>query len=143
VLANDRVDLALAIDLPGAHLGQRSLPPVVARRILGEGRLLGLSVHGAEEAREGRGDVLDFLILGTIFSTPSHPGEKPGGVGRIREVQVVTTLPLIAIGGITPEGVGEVMAAGAHGVAVRGGVWDAADPMDATGGYLLELEEER
>ena len=138
-LANDRVDLALALGLSGAHLGQRSLPPEVARKILGPHQLLGLSVHGGEEAREGLSGAVDFLLAGTIFPSASHPEGAPGGVARIREIQGVTQVPLLAIGGITPEKVGEVLAAGAHGVAVRGGIWDAGDPTAATRVYLDEL----
>jgi thiamine-phosphate pyrophosphorylase len=138
-LANDRVDLALALDLSGAHLGQRSLPPEMARDVLGPHRLLGLSVHGAEEAREGLGGAVDFLLAGTIFPSASHPEGVPGGVARIREIQRITPVPLLAIGGITPEKVGEILAVGAHGVAVRGGIWDAEDPILATRVYLNEL----
>jgi len=143
LLANDRVDLALALNLSGAHLGQRSLPPDVARRILGPRRILGLSVHGVDEAEEGMGGRVDFLLAGTIFSSPSHPEGTPGGTGRIRELRAVSPLPLLAIGGITQERVGEVLAAGAHGVAVRGGVWNAGDPTDATRVYLREVEKGR
>jgi len=149
-LAHDRVDLDLDLALSGAHLGQRSLPPEVARDVLGPHRLLGLSVHGAEEAGEGLNGAVDFLLAGTIFPSASHPGGvpgggpggAPGGVARIREIQGVTHLPLLAIGGITPKKVGEVLAAGAHGVAVRGGIWDAGDPTAATRVYLYELGKE-
>ena len=175
LLVNDRVDLALALQLPGAHLGQRSLPPEVAREILGPGCLLGLSVHSAEEAEEGvgrgageghgrtagegagqaakgeaartaeggAGGAVDFLLVGTVFSSPSHPEGVPGGVGRIREVLRVCSLPLLSIGGISHARVGEVMASGAHGVAVRGGIWDAMDPWAAIEVYLEELVKGR
>ena len=143
LLVNDRLDLALALRLPGAHLGQRSLPPEVAREILGPGCLLGLSVHSAKEADDGAGGMVDFLLVGTVFSSSSHPEGVPGGVGRIREVLGVSSLPLLAIGGITPSDVGRVMASGAHGVAVRGGIWDAVDPRAATEVYLEELVKGR
>ena len=142
LLANDRVDLTLALDLPGAHLGQRSLPPDAARRILGPHRLLGLSVHGRTEAREGLGGAVDFLLVGTIFASSSHPRIVPGGVGRIREVGEVTGAPLLGIGGVAPEKVGELLDAGAHGVAVRSGIWDARDPTAATRVYLKALGKE-
>jgi len=140
-LANDRVDLALALGLSGAHLGQRSLPPEAARRILGPHRLLGLSVHGAGEAGGASRGNVDFLLAGAIFPSSSHPGNVPGGVARIREIRGVSRLPLLAIGGITPERVPEVLTAGAHGVAVRGGIWDSPDPSAATRVYLEELEK--
>ncbi len=141
LLANDRVDLALVLGLSGAHLGQRSLPPEVARKILGPHRLLGLSVHGPAEAVQGLTGSVDFLLAGTIYPSASHPEGVPGGVARIREIRGMSMVPLVAIGGITRDRVGEVLAAGAHGVAVRGGIWDAGDPTAATRVYLEELEK--
>jgi thiamine-phosphate pyrophosphorylase len=140
LLVNDRVDLALALDLQGAHLGQRSLPPESARGLLGEGRTLGLSVHGLEDVGHLHEGTLDFLIVGTLFATASHPGRTPAGTERIRELTHATKLPLVGIGGITPGRVGKVLSAGAFGVAVRGGIWDAEDPTTATRGYLKVLE---
>ena len=140
LLVNDRVDLALALDLPGVHLGQRSLAPETARGLLDEGQTLGLSVHGLRDVCHWEEGTLDYLMVGTLFATTSHPGRTPAGTDRVREVTLVTSLPLVGIGGITPERVGEVLAAGAFGVAVRGGIWDAEDPTTATRGYLKELE---
>jgi thiamine-phosphate pyrophosphorylase len=140
LLVNDRLDVVLALDLPGGHLGQRSLLPGQARRILGPHRILGLSVHNrveAEGAREGR---IDFLVVGTLFATPSHPKAVPGGEGRLKEIGSAAKLPLVGIGGIRPDRVKEVMSAGAHGVAVRGGVWEASDPAEAVRVYLQQLE---
>jgi thiamine-phosphate diphosphorylase len=112
----------------------------VARGLLGDRGTLGLSVHGSQDVVGLEEGSLDFLIVGTIFSTASHPGRPPGGTGRLEEVSGVTGLPLVAIGGITPQRVREVLSAGAFGVAVRGGIWDAEDPIAATRGYLMELE---
>jgi len=136
LLVNDRLDVALTLDLPGAHLGQRSLSPRDARALLGPHRLLGLSAHSRQEARLGEDGLVDFLLVGTIFPTPSHRESIPGGVDRIAEVGAVTHRPLLAIGGVTPERVPEVMAAGAHGVAVRGGVWETMDPAASVRVYL-------
>lgn len=142
LFVNDRLDVALALDLPGVHLGQRSLPCDVARGLLGQNGLLGVSVHGEREAKEV-GEVADYLLVGTLFATPSHPGGVPGGVRRIREVRGVTRLPLLGIGGITPDRIAEVVAAGAHGVAVRGGIWDSPDPGLAVGVFLRGIEDEK
>jgi thiamine-phosphate diphosphorylase len=141
VFLNDRVDVALAADLPGAHLGQRSIPPEMARKLLGAEKLLGLSVHGVEEVVEGGNEAVDFFLVGTIFDSPSHPGGRPGGVARIEEVRGRTDLPLLAIGGMTPDRVGLVLSAGAQGVAVRGGIWDSEDPAGATRAFLAELQK--
>jgi len=139
-LVNDRLDVVLALDLPGAHLSQRSLPPGVARDLLGPERVLGLSVHSKEEGEVGREGSVDFFLVGTLFDTPSHPGRAPGGVGRLSEIATTDPPPMIGIGGITPERVDEVLKAGALGVAVRGGVWNASDPAEAVGVYLGELD---
>jgi thiamine-phosphate diphosphorylase len=139
LLVNDRLDVVLALDLLGAHLSQRSLPPGVARELVGSVRVLGLSVHSRKEGEEGREGRMDFFLVGTLFDTPSHPGRVPGGVGRLSEVAATDPPPMIGIGGITPERVHEVMEAGAHGVAVRGGIWNLPDPAEAVGVYLEEL----
>jgi thiamine-phosphate diphosphorylase len=148
VLANDRLDLALAADLPGVHLGQRSIPPEVARNLLGSEKVLGLSVHSVEEAVAGGGEVavrdgnaVDYFLVGTIFSSPSHPGGATGGVALIEEVRGRTDVPLLAIGGMTPERVTAVLSAGARGLAVRGGIWNSEDPAEATRAFLAELEK--
>jgi len=140
LVVNDRVDLVLALDLSGAHLGQRSIPPVVARQLLGPQRLLGLSVHGAEEGKEGLEGEVDFFLAGTVFPSPSHPHGISGGLARIREVKNVTQGPVLAIGGVTQERVQEVLGAGAYGVAVKGGIWNTEDPIGSALGYLVELE---
>jgi thiamine-phosphate pyrophosphorylase len=139
LLINDRVDLALALDLPGVQLGQRSLPPDIARRLLGPRSLLGLSVHGMKEVGDKGDEVVDFFLVGTLFSSSSHPHTSPGGVALLQEIRLGTTKPLVAIGGITADRVSAVLGAGAHGVAVRGGIWDARDPSAAVRGYLKVL----
>lgn len=138
-LVNDRVDLALALEADGVHLGRRSLPPSVARSLLNEGALIGASVHGVSEAREAVGDGADFLFVGTIFPTPSHPGIDGAGPGLIQEVRSTLPGPLVAIGGITLDAVGELLEAGAYGVAVMSGIWDAEEPEDSLKGYLRAL----
>lgn len=140
LLVNDRVDVALALDLSGAHLGQRSLPPAVARKLLGPDRVLGISAHGVRESVEGQRGGADFVLVGTLYETPSHPKCVPGGPERIEDVAPATTLPLLGIGGITQDRVREVMVAGGYGVAVRGGVWETEDPAEAVKAFLVEIE---
>ncbi|MEJ2677996.1 MAG: thiamine phosphate synthase [Gemmatimonadota bacterium] len=139
LLVNDRVDVALAADV-GAQIGRRSLPVPVARRLLPR-RWLGYSAHAAGEAETAVREGADFVVLGTIFATPSHPGAGGTGVGLVRAAAPVA--PVVAIGGITAERVALCVAAGAHGVAVLGGVWTADDPVAATGSYLQALDAAR
>jgi thiamine-phosphate pyrophosphorylase len=136
LLVNDRIDVALAARLDGVHLGARSLPVGAARDLLPPASLVGASVRGSGPAREASAEGPDYLVLGTIYPTPTHPdrpGDGPEAVGR---VVAAVDVPVLAIGGVTPDRVAECLAAGAHGVAVLGGVWSAPDPWAAVVGYL-------
>lgn len=140
LLANDRVDVSLVLGLEGVHLGGRSLPPREAREILGRGALVGSSVHGVGEARQADAGGADYLVVGTIYRSASHPERSPAGLERLREIGDASGLPLLAIGGVSPERVDEVLEAGAHGVAALSGVWDADRPGRAVRSYLRALE---
>ena len=138
LLVNDRADVARAAGAGGVQLPRRGIPPDAARRLMGAAGTIGASVHSLAEAREADG--ADFLLAGTIFRSGSHPDRPPAGTSLIREV-VPIGRPVIAIGGITPGRVPEVLAAGAWGVAVLAAVWDAGDPVDAVGQFLETLRE--
>jgi thiamine-phosphate diphosphorylase len=140
LLVNDRVDVALAGGAHGVQLGTRSLRPSEARALLLPGSRVGASVHGLEEAAALLPAPPDFLLVGTIFPTPSHPGEPGGGLERIRTVaEVAPRLPLIAIGGVTPGNIPGVLGAGAHGAAVMRAVWDSGSPGEAVREFLGRL----
>jgi len=141
VLLNDRVDLVLATGADGVHLGARGMPIADARRLLGPGRWIGASVHSAEEAVAAAREGADYLIAGTLFPTPSHPGRPGSGTEWLAEVARLG-VPVIGIGGITPERAGAVRAAGGRGVAVLRGVWSASRPLDGLASYLEALEED-
>lgn len=134
LVVNDRVDVALAA-ADGAQVGARGLHAADARRILAPDDLLGVSVHSVDEARDARAAGADFVLAGTIWRTESHPGRPGAGTGLIREIAGLG-IPTIAIGGVTPERVGEAREAGAAGVAVVRGVWDAPEPAAAVTEYL-------
>ena len=143
LIVNDRVDIALARELDGAHLGVRSLPPQSARAVLGPGPLLGASIHGAEEAIAAASGGVDYLFVGTLFESASHEGRPAVGPGLLGSVARHVDLPLIGIGGVTPAGVEAVLGAGGYGVAAIGGIWRAPSPADAVRDYLEALESER
>lgn len=138
VLANDRVDLALAAGLDGAHLRERSLPSAAARALLPPPALLGRSVHDEAGARAAA-PYVDYLVVGTIFATASHPGRAPGGPELVRRLAAVVPAPVVAIGGVTPPRASALRAGGAAGVAVVSGVWSVDDPAEAVRGYLEVL----
>ena len=140
LLLNDRLDVALAVGAEGVHLGSRSIPPADARRLLGANRLMGVSVHSVSEAVDAAESGADYLFVGTLFETPSHPRVAVKGVELVGLVAGRVDPPLVGIGGVTPERAAEVVASGAHGVAAIRGIWDAPSPPYAVQAYLEVLE---
>jgi len=119
---NDRADFARLLDA-GLHIGQEDLPPEAARRVLGDERLLGLSTHTESQLRAGGQAPVDYLALGPMYATISK--EKPDpvvGLAELTRLRKLTDKPLVAIGGITIENAGDVLAAGADSVAVISGL---------------------
>ncbi len=131
LLVNERVDVAAAAGADGVQLGEAALPVPAARRLLPPRSLIGRSVHGEAGAEQAASDGADFLIAGTMFATGSHPGEAPAGPGLVRKAAARCNLPIIGIGGITPDNAAEVMDAGASGVAVIRSILTADAPRDA------------
>ena len=140
LLVNDRLDVALAVRVAGVHLGSRSVPSTEARRLVGAGRLLGVSVHTESEAVEAAGSGVDYLFLGPLFETPSHPGVAGSTAEFMDRVTSRVDIPVIGIGGVTPERAAAVLTSGAYGVAAIRGVWDAPSPSDAVQAYLDAVE---
>ena len=136
VLMNDRVDVCMALDLPGVHLGERSLPVDVVRRLVGADRVVGASVRTRAVAQGAEAASADFLIAGSVFATTSHPGREPIGLAGFSDTEAAVTVPVLAIGGVTVERAGEIRSAGAYGVAVLSGVWATANPARAVEDYL-------
>ena len=140
LLINDRVDVALGIGADGAHLTRRSLPPAAARALLRPGMRLGVSCHTREEALEAAEGGADFVLLGPIFATPSKAAYgRPAGPGLIRQVRPAVACAVLAVGGITAANAGEVLEAGADGVAVISAVMGAPDVAAATRALLAAV----
>jgi thiamine-phosphate pyrophosphorylase len=137
LLVNDRVDIALAAGADGVQLGWRSLPVERVRGLIGP-RLIGYSAHEAGEAAAAAAAGADFVLIGAIYETPSHPG-RAAGAALVQAAAAAASVPLVAIGGVTPARVPELVSAGAAGVAVRSGVWDAADPSAAAVAFVRAL----
>ena len=137
LLINDRVDVALALRV-GAHLGGQGIPIAEARRLL-DHALLGFSAHTLAEARRAEAEGADYAFLGTIFPSASHPGRRPAGLPLLERTAPGARIPVLAIGGVTPERAREVRAGGAYGVAVIRGIWEADDATVALRAYLAAL----
>jgi thiamine-phosphate pyrophosphorylase len=127
-IVNDHADIAKAVDADGVHLGQDDLPVEYGRKVLGEGKLIGISTHSVEQAREAEAAGADYIGFGPLFPTTTKDAGPHQGVENLRSLRNAVTLPVLAIGGITPDNLAEVMQAGADGVAVISAVLSAPDP---------------
>ena len=123
LIINDRVDVALALG-GDVHLGQDDLPPEAARRLLGDDAVIGFSTHNVEQAIEAAGSPIDYLAIGPIFATSTKANPDPVvGLEGLRVVREATgSLPLVAIGGVTPANARDVIDAGADSVAMISGL---------------------
>ena len=138
LLINDRIDVALAVDADGVHLGQTSFPVSTARELLGPDKLIGVSTHSVDEISAATG--ADFIVFGPVYFTPSKAAYgEPQGLERLRQAVKHSPAPVFAIGGIKQEHIAEVQAAGAHGIALISAVSAAADPSQAAKDLLAKL----
>lgn len=126
-IINDHPEAAVAVDADGVHLGQQDLPVRLARRLLGQGKIIGRSTHSLDQALTAEREGADYLGVGPIFATPTKPSYGPVGLTLIRLVAPRLRAPWVAIGGINAANAAEVVRAGAHGVAVVRAVVAAAD----------------
>lgn len=139
-IVNDRIDIALASDADGAHLGQDDLPTAVARQLLGTDRLLGRSTHSAAQIQQAEREGSDYLGVGPVYPTSTKPGLTIAGLPFVREAAVTASVPWFAIGGIKPEQILELRSAGADRAAVTGVVSAASDPGSVVRSLLEALK---
>ena len=138
LLVNDRLDLALAADADGVHLGQDDVPVAVARAILGPDALIGLSITDPAQLEMRDVRDADYLGVGAVFPTDSKADARYTGLELLAAARGAVDLPIVAIGGITPENAAAAVQAGADVVAVIGAIAGAADPESAAR-HLLEV----
>jgi hydroxymethylpyrimidine kinase/phosphomethylpyrimidine kinase/thiamine-phosphate diphosphorylase len=139
-IINDRVDVALAVNADGVHLGQRDLPVEVARRILPHA-VIGRSSHEAAHATRALAERADYFAVGPVWETPTKPGRKAAGVKYVREVAALNVgIPWYAIGGINLDNIREVIEAGASRIAVVRAILDARDPAVAASALKAALD---
>jgi len=144
LVINDRVDVALAVEADGVHLGDRDMPAATARRLLGPGRIVGVTVHDAAEARVVDPEIADYAGIGPVFTTTTKAGARPAiGVDGFRDLRRLVPLPTVGIGGIDAARTAGVIAAGADGVAVVSAICAAADPEAAARAIAAAVAEGR
>ncbi|GHV08087.1 thiamine-phosphate synthase [Spirochaetia bacterium] len=127
LVVNDRLDIALAIGAEGIHIGQSDMPLRIARRLVGEMMFIGVSVHTVEQARLAEADGADYLGVGAVWATGSKADAAAIGLDRLREIRAAVHIPAVAIGGIGPANVSQVMATGIEGVAVISAILSQSD----------------
>ena len=117
LIINDRIDIALAVDADGVHIGQADMPYDAARRILGDDRIIGVTVHNLKEAVAAVDMGADYLGVSPIFATDTKSDAgKPCGLDMLKQIRAAVEIPLVAVGGITLENGPEVVAAGADAI---------------------------
>ena len=133
LIINDRVDLAIALNTPGVHLGQADLPPDSARNLLGPEAIIGFSTHNIDQVREALKMPIDYLAFGPIYPTSTKDDPDPvTGIELLREVrEIAESIPVVAIGGITRSNICDVLAAGAVSAAIIGDLYIDSDPAAA------------
>lgn len=133
LIINDRVDLAMALDADGVHLGPHDMPVAIGRKLLGNNKIIGASASTVEEALAAKRDCADYLGAGTIYATATKSDAGiPIGLEILTKIKKATMMPVVGIGGITLENAAPVIAAGADGVAVISAVVAAPDITAAT-----------
>lgn len=138
VLVNDRADIARATGAHGVHLPADGLPVKAARRLVGAGALVGRSAHTPDDVRRAADDGADYVFLGPIWRTRSHPDRPAVGLEALRAARHVT-IPVIAIGGVTPERAVACVEAGAFGAAAISALWYAPEPGSVVERFLLSF----
>lgn len=136
---NDRVDVAIAVEADGVHLGQKSIPAHAAKKVSNK-LVVGVSAHSMEEAVNAERDGADFITFGPVYKTPSklRYGE-PVGIEALRDICSKTNVPVFAIGGIKPEKSREVLDCGAYGIAAISAVFGSKDIKGTAERFLREL----
>jgi len=132
-IVNDRLDVAIAAEADGVHLGQDDFPIPMARELLGEGRIIGGSAATLDEARKCLSEGADYVGFGPVYPTSSKDDAGPvSGIDILKQVVEIIPVPIIAIGGVGAENIPDVMRTGAHGIAVISAVCCQDDPEKAT-----------
>jgi thiamine-phosphate pyrophosphorylase len=132
-IVNNRVDIALALDADGVHVGQEDMPVINARRLMGPHKILGVSASTVEEAIKAESESADYIGASPVFATSTKPdAPHPTGLEGLRAMAEAINIPIVAIGGINLENVEQVISAGADSAAVISAVVCAPDMVKAT-----------
>ena len=132
LLINDRIDIALAVDSEGVHIGQDDMPADIAREIIGEDKILGVSASTVEEAKKAEKDSADYIGSGAVFPTATKDDADSVSKEELKEIVDSIDIPVVAIGGITVENANTLKGSGIAGFSVVSAIMSAEDPKVAS-----------
>ena len=132
LLINDRIDIALAVDSEGVHIGQDDMPADIAREIIGEDKILGVSASTVEEAKKAEMDSADYIGSGAVFPTATKDDADSVSKDELKEIVDSIDIPVVAIGGITVENASTLKGSGIAGFSVVSAIMSAEDPKEAS-----------
>ena len=132
LLINDRIDIAIAVDSEGVHIGQDDMPADIARKIIGEDKILGVSASTVEEAKKAEIDGADYIGSGAVFPTATKDDADSVSKEELKEIVDSIDIPVVAIGGITLENAGTLKDTGIAGFSVVSAIMSADDPKEAS-----------
>lgn len=132
LLINDRLDIALAVDAAGVHVGQSDLPVSVVRKIIGEDKIIGISAGTLEEALQGQKDGADYLGVGAMYATGTKKDANPTSMEELKKIKENVSLPIVVIGGINKERVKDFKGTGIDGLAIVSAIISQKDIAEAT-----------
>ena len=132
LLINDRIDIALAIDSDGVHIGQDDMPADIAREIIGDDKILGVSASTVEEAKKAQMDGADYIGSGAVFPTSTKDDADSVSKSQLKEIVDSIDIPVVAIGGITVENASSLKDSGIAGFSVVSAIMSAEDPKEAS-----------
>jgi len=141
-IINDRIDIALASDADGVHLGQDDIPLKIAREIMGEEKTIGISTHNVEQAKIAEEEGADYIGIGPVFPTSTKPDASPSiGCKLVFEVKSRAKIPVVAIGGISLDNLEEVLKTGVDGIAVVSAIFEKEDVLKATKNLVERIKK--
>ena len=142
-VVNGDPELAALTGADGVHLPEAAMPVSRARQIIGPGALVGRSVHSTDAAQSAAAEGADYVVAGTVYPSPTHPGGQAGGTAIIRDIVSLVDLPVIGIGGIDASNAARVMDAGARGVACISAILAAEDPRLAAAEISIAINQQQ
>ena len=132
LLINDRLDIALAVDADGVHVGQEDLPVAVVRRLIGPDKILGATAATVAAAQTAEREGADYIGSGAMFPTLTKPGKQVLSLNMLAQIKQAVQVPVVAIGGITADNLLTLKITGVDGLAVVSAIMNSADPAAAT-----------